>query len=166
VCLLMTYHLLHPMICGERGISNRPDTYRINCIDLFMGYAKCLATRRYSTWNQLAAVSSFLGMLLAFLVAFVSPLDALSDVLFSAHMVQPKILMLVAAPLLVTSDFPLAFLWALRRPWAQSLGSRLNRSQTLSRIWRVINNPVFTWFLFTIALWVWHASTRWNISAF
>src|SRR5829696_7739474 len=72
--------------------------------------------------------SSFLGVLLAFIVAFVSPLDALSDVLFSAHMVQHMILMLVTAPLLVTSDFPLAFLWALPRPWAQSLGYRLNRS--------------------------------------
>src|SRR5215208_1999584 len=102
---------------------------------------------------------SFLGVLLAFLVAFVSPLDALSDVLFSAHMVQHMILILVATPLLVMSDFPLAFLWALPRPWAQSLGYRLNRSQTLLRIWRVSSGPVFAWLLFTIVFWVWHAST-------
>src|SRR5215216_7949012 len=103
--------------------------------------------------------SSFLGVLLAFFVAFVSPLDAMSDVLFSAHMVQHMILILVAAPLLVMSDFPLAFLWALPRTWAQSLGYRLNRSQTLSRFWRVFSSPVSAWFLFTISLWVWHAST-------
>jgi putative membrane protein len=102
---------------------------------------------------------SFLGVLLASFVAFVSPLDAMSDVLFSAHMVQHMILMLVAAPLLVLSDFPLAFLWALPRPRAQSLGYRFKQSQTVSRIWRVISSPVFAWLLFTISLWVWHAST-------
>jgi len=103
--------------------------------------------------------SSFLGALLAFVVAFVSPLDAMSDVLFWAHMVQHMVLVLFAAPLLVISDFALAFLWALPRPWAQSLGYRLNQSQTLSRIWRVISGPVSTWLLFTTSLWVWHAST-------
>src|SRR5512142_575901 len=73
---------------------------------------------------------SCLGALLALLLAFVSPLDALSDVLFSAHMVQHLILMLIVAPLLVMSDFPLAFLWALPRTWAQGLAYRLNQSQT------------------------------------
>jgi len=103
--------------------------------------------------------SSFLGALLALFVAFVSPLDALSDVLFSAHMVQHLILILVAAPLLVMSDFPLAFLWALPRYWAQRLGHRLKQSQTLSRTWQVLSSPVFAWLLFAIAFWVWHAST-------
>jgi putative membrane protein len=102
---------------------------------------------------------SFLGALLVLLIAFVSPLDAMSAVLFSAHMVQHMLLVLVAAPLLVLSDFPLAFLWVLPRPWAQSLGYRFKQSKTLSRIWRVIRSPVFAWLLFTIALWVWHAST-------
>src|SRR5829696_2715394 len=101
----------------------------------------------------------FLGVLLAFFIAFVSPLDAMSDILFSAHMVQHMILILIAAPLWVMSDFPLAFLWALPRRWAQSLGYRFKQSQIVSRIWRLISSPVFAWLLFTIALWMWHAST-------
>src|SRR5581483_7510554 len=68
----------------------------------------------------------FLGASLALVVALVSPLDALSGVLFSAHMVQHLILILVAAPLLVLCDFPLALLWALPRRWAQVLGHRLH----------------------------------------
>jgi putative membrane protein len=100
---------------------------------------------------------SFLGAILALLVALVSPLDALSSVLFSAHMTQHLILVLVAAPLLVLSDFGLAVLWILPRPSAQSLGQYSNQAQTISRIWRVIGSPVCAWLLFTITLWMWHA---------
>lgn len=100
---------------------------------------------------------SFLGAILVLVVALVSPLDALSDVLFSAHMVQHLILMLVAAPLLVISDLHLALLWALPRRRAQALGSGFNRSRPLSGGWHVLNNPVFIWVVFTIAMWLWHA---------
>jgi len=99
----------------------------------------------------------FLGALLALFVAFVSPLDALSEVLFSAHMVQHMILMLIAAPLFVLCNFPLAFLWALPRSSAQGLTSRWNRWQIASAIWHVLSNPIFAWILFTLALWCWHA---------
>lgn len=100
--------------------------------------------------------ASFFSGLLALIIALVSPLDALSDSLFSAHMVQHLILILVAAPALVMSDFPLAFLWALPRRWSQSFGYRWNQSQVLSGIWRVMNNPIFAWLLFTTGLWIWH----------
>jgi putative membrane protein len=104
-------------------------------------------------------LSSFLGALLALFIAFVSPLDALSEVLFSAHMVQHMILIVLAAPLLVMSDFPLAFLWTLPRARAQRLGNRWNQSHVLVRAWQVISSPLFAWFSFAITLWVWHAST-------
>src|SRR4051812_32084575 len=51
--------------------------------------------------------AAFAGAILALGVALVSPLDFLSAVLFSAHMAQHLILILIAAPLLVLSDFPL-----------------------------------------------------------
>lgn len=53
--------------------------------------------------------------LLVLLVALVSPLDALGAALFSAHMAQHTLLMLVAAPLLVLGTPHVALLWALRR---------------------------------------------------
>ncbi|MFT3894672.1 MAG: cytochrome c oxidase assembly protein [Anaerolineales bacterium] len=97
---------------------------------------------------------SFLGTLLALVLAFVSPLDALSEALFSAHMVQHMILILVAAPLLVKSDFHLALLWVLPRQQAHTLGNCWNRLPTL----HLITNPIFTCSLFTVTLWSWHAS--------
>src|SRR5690349_18217492 len=44
---------------------------------------------------------SFMAAILVLVLTLMSPLDALSDALFSAHMVQHLLLMLVAAPLLV-----------------------------------------------------------------
>ncbi len=99
----------------------------------------------------------FVGAILVLVVALVSPLDALSETLFSAHMVQHLLLMLVAAPLLVISDFQLALLWALPRRRAQRLGSGFNQSRPASGTWQVLNHPVFVWILFTVTMWLWHA---------
>jgi putative membrane protein len=100
---------------------------------------------------------SFFSGILVMIIALMSPLDALTDVLFSAHMVQHLILILVAAPPLVMSDFPVAFLWALPRSSSQSFGYRWNQSKTLSRLWKLLNNPLFAWSTFSIAIWLWHA---------
>jgi putative membrane protein len=99
---------------------------------------------------------SFVGAILVLVLTLMSPLDALSDALFSAHMVQHLMLMLVAAPLLVISDFQFALLWALPRHRAQRLGSGFNQSRPASSVWRVLNRPVVVWLLFTIAMWLWH----------
>jgi putative membrane protein len=101
----------------------------------------------------------FSGGILALLIALVSPLDALANVLFSAHMTQHLILMLLAAPLLVMSDFPLALLWGVPRPSAHSVGYHAHQSQALSRVWKVVSSPVAAWLLFAISMWFWHAPT-------
>ena len=100
---------------------------------------------------------SFFSGILGLVIALMSPLDALSDELFSAHMVQHLILILVAAPPLVMSDFPVAFLWALPRNWSQSFAFRWNQSRLLSRLWQLMNSPLFAWSTFAIAIWLWHA---------
>jgi len=101
---------------------------------------------------------SFFGAVLALIVTLASSLDALSEELFSAHMVQHMLLIFVAAPLLVRSDFALALLWALPRNWAQSFGYVFNRSQ-MPRLWRGLTSPISAWLLFAIVFWLLHAST-------
>jgi putative membrane protein len=101
---------------------------------------------------------SFSGGMLALIVALVSPLDAMSNALFSAHMTQHMILMLVCAPLLVMSNFPVAWLAVLPRHKAKTMGQRLNQSRALARVWQLLSGPVSAWLLFAIMLWVWHAS--------
>lgn len=61
--------------------------------------------------------------------AVVSPLHPLGEVLFSAHMVQHEVLMLLSAPLLVLGRPLVAFLWVLpmsrRRQAGMAFKSRL-----------------------------------------
>ncbi len=98
-------------------------------------------------------VGAFAGAVIALFVALISPIDTLSDVLFSAHMIQHLILMLIAAPLLVFSDLPVALLWALPRRAAHVTGLNL---RYLRGIWRVLTQPPSAWAIFALTLWVWH----------
>jgi putative membrane protein len=97
----------------------------------------------------------FAGAVLALVVALVSPLDALGHALFSAHMVQHLLLILVAAPLLVLARPLPALLWAARKGggppgwllWAARLPLAALRSPLFA--------PV-AWALHAAALWAWH----------
>lgn len=100
----------------------------------------------------------FVGALAAIGVALVSPLDALSGALASAHMVQHVLLLLVAAPLLALSAPSGTVLRggpaALRRAagrWRRKLG--------LTGPWRhASRHPATVWLLHVGTVWFWHAS--------
>src|SRR6058998_1228231 len=63
-------------------------------------------------------ISCFAAGWLTLVIALVSPLHPWGAVLFSAHMTQHELLMLVAAPLLVLGKPLVAFLKALPGPYA------------------------------------------------
>jgi putative membrane protein len=100
----------------------------------------------------------FAGSLTAIAVALVSPLDALSSALASAHMAQHVLLVLVAAPLLALSapfgsllrGSPLIVRRASGR-WRRRL--RLTRSNL-----RALRHPTSVWLLHVGTLWFWHAA--------
>jgi len=98
----------------------------------------------------------FAGGWLALIVALVSPLHPWGSVLFSAHMTQHEILMLVAAPLLVLGRPLVAFLKALPGPWAHQTVAWA-RKGFLPVIWHAITYPFVAWLIHAAALWVWHA---------
>jgi putative membrane protein len=97
----------------------------------------------------------FAGGWLALAIALASPLHALGQVLFSAHMGQHEILMLVAAPLLVLGRPGIAYVWAMpapvRRRWQGVV--HLPRAR---RAWQTLTIPAVAWSLQAIALWTWH----------
>jgi putative membrane protein len=105
--------------------------------------------RRWEAW-------AYAGGWLALFVALVSPLHPLGRVLFSAHMTQHEILMLVAAPLIVLGRPVIAFLWALPLSWARAVGSWA-RAGWFQKSWRALTNPFAAWAIHAVALWVWHA---------
>jgi putative membrane protein len=121
--------------------------------------AGVIAARRHSAspsafpWWQIAA---FAAAMISLAVALISPLDWLSDILFSAHMTQHEILMLVAAPLLVLAQPLLAFLWAVPRSYRRAVGAKV-RTPAIARGWRLLTGPLMVFGLHGIALWIWHA---------
>lgn len=109
-------------------------------------------------------VTAFAGGWLALVAALVSPLDALGDRLFSAHMVQHEVLMLVAAPLLVLGRPLAAWAWALPQPALRGLARPL-RGRWLARAWTGITDPVSAWSLHALALWAWHIPALFDAAA-
>ncbi len=98
---------------------------------------------------------AYKGGLMLLFVALVSPLDALSSVLFSAHMAQ-HLLLILSAPLFVISAVPLAFLWTLPLAWRRTLSHRWQAAVRARRVWSVLTRPLVAWLIFAAALWGWH----------
>jgi putative membrane protein len=100
-------------------------------------------------------VAAFYAGLLALLVALCSPLDALAETLFSAHMVQHVILIAVAPPLLVLGIPTLPLLWGLPHDVRIAVGRAWNASR-LGVIASALVRPIPALVLSTLALWLWH----------
>lgn len=92
---------------------------------------------------------------LALLGALVSPLDALGGRLFSAHMVQHELLMVIAAPLLVVARPLVAWTWALPLAHRRTVG-RWFQAKGWTSIWDTLTDPLVAWALHALALWAWH----------
>jgi cytochrome c oxidase assembly factor CtaG/mono/diheme cytochrome c family protein len=101
-------------------------------------------------------VAAFAGGLAAAAAALVSPLASLAEELFSAHMTQHLLLILVAAPLLVLGSPALPLLVALPPSWRRRVRS-FARSPVPRTVARSFGNPLAIWFLQTAVLWGWHA---------
>lgn len=92
----------------------------------------------------------FLAGDLVLVFALISPLDELGDTyLFSAHMLQHLLLVLLAPPLLVAGLPPEPLRRALEIPW-------------VGRLETILAKPVVAWFLGIGTLWVWHLPVLYN----
>lgn len=105
------------------------------------------------SWRHLLL---FLSGELVLLVALVSPLEALSGMLLSAHMTQHLLLMTVAPLLLLAGRPEIAFAWALPRSWTESIA--LDDAWGLPRrLFRISVRPFPATLLHGLALWSWHS---------
>ena len=98
---------------------------------------------------------AFAAAWLATASALVGPLDALSSHLFSAHMVQHEVLVVVAAPLFVISRPLGAWAWALPVEVRRAIGRFFHRPAWRTP-WLVITGPLAAWIVHALALWLWH----------
>ena len=100
------------------------------------------------------ATAFFLG-LLAIVVALVSPLDALGESLFSAHMIEHELLMIVAAPLLVLGRPLAVWVCAIPASWRRGIGGFFHLPGW-RRPWLAFTGVWCAWLLHALVLWLWH----------
>jgi putative membrane protein len=92
---------------------------------------------------------------IALALALISPLHQLGELLFSMHMTQHEILMLVAAPLIVLGKPGLVILKAFPPHTASRISALLNHAP-LNRLWPITFSPLAAWVIHAAALWLWH----------
>ncbi len=110
--------------------------------------------RRIAATAHLARPAAFSGGLAVIAAALLSPIDAAATSLFSGHMVQHLVLMLVAAPLLVFSKPAAALLAGL--PGRARDGVRHAATGSLRRPVGLLWHPAIVWGAGTVVLWAWH----------
>ena len=108
------------------------------CTALVVGYIGLLG------FSAGARLIYWLGGAVVLLLALVSPIDTLShEYLFSAHMFQHLLLLLIVPPLLLLGIPPRPMHGLLRRPM-------------FDRAERALRRPVVGWGLSTGVMWIWH----------
>jgi putative membrane protein len=103
-------------------------------------------------------LGAFAAGWIALVAALLSPIASISDSLFSVHMTQHEILILVAAPLLVIGRPIAAFLWAFTPRWRLRLAT-WSRNRYWAAVWTMLTGPLVVWLLHGMALWIWHLPT-------
>jgi putative membrane protein len=88
-------------------------------------------------------------------VALVSPIHALGEQIFTVHMIEHEIIMVIAAPLLVLARPAAAFLWALPKPARFALATATRRP-LMRGIWTFLTTPRNATMIHGLAIWIWH----------
>ena len=101
------------------------------------------------------------------LIALESPVDTISDKLFSVHMLQHLLFLVVAAPLIVAGrpwmsiwrPLPLGFRRTVLR-----FAKRSRKAAPLRVLWHAIAGPAGAWILFTGAMILWHVPALYDLT--
>jgi cytochrome c oxidase assembly factor CtaG len=160
--------LAHDISAGERGPDNAQALWRswglepaplagltVAALLYGIGIAKTWRAAGVGRGVRRWEAACFAAGWLTLFAALVSPLHRLGQILFSAHMAQHELLMLVAAPLIVLGRPTAVCLRALPRDAARSLG-RLASSPAWTSTWHAYSTPLTAWTLHAVILWAWH----------
>jgi putative membrane protein len=139
-------------------------------------FAACLATFLYyrglqRLWKPAGSKKTippwradcFAAALAVTLVALVSPLDALSSALFSAHMVQHLLLITVAAPLFVLAAPAVPMVLGLPNGWRRRLLSRI-RTPRARYLAQFLTRASVAFIVAVSVLWIWHIPTLYELA--
>ena len=115
-------------------------------------------SRRSDVWRRRA----FVAAIVVVTVALVSPLDAMSASLASAHMVQHVLLMLVAAPLFAFSAPASAILRGSPAAIQRLPSTARRRLRIRQSLVRSLSHPAVVVVVFICTLWFWHSAAAYD----
>lgn len=168
--LLPAGHLRPPGIQAHDGVPPAPhDLWTAWNVDPVVVLGLVVVTLLYATgvgiiWRRAGTgrgisrpqAAAGAGGLVLLGLALISPLDRLALALFSAHMVQHLVLILLAAPLLVTGRVEIGVLWALPRRWRSGWLPGAKRNPVIRSVSVLAGSLLAAWILQSVALWLWH----------
>jgi len=125
-------------------------------IGFYVGTQRVWYAAGFNHGVQVPQVAAFWAGWLVLGLAITSPLHWLGERLFSAHMIEHELMMVVAAPLMARARINGALLWSFPRRW-RPLAGRLVMTGLIAVCWRAIGHPVTATALHGFALWLWHA---------
>jgi putative membrane protein len=123
--------------------------------------------RRRSSYQKLAKrrkLVAYLGGLLTLAIALLSPVDRLGGQLFFMHMIQHKLEIMVAAPLLcVANPFPFV-LWGLPVALRVRVAGLFTRNSGVRRLFSRLATPGVAWLIFIVFYMGWHDPGLYNLA--
>jgi len=108
-------------------------------------------------------VATFWTGWLILALALVSPLHWLGERLFTAHMIEHGVLMMVTPPLFAYARPSNAIVWSLPARLRPTVGDVFN-SAPIVALWKVIGHPLTATVLHGVALWLWHAPLLYTLA--
>jgi putative membrane protein len=121
---------------------------------LFLTYGTGAVRRRHFYILRWRHAAFFAGWFSLFL-ALTSPIHELGEQLFSAHMLQHEIMILVSAPLFAASQPGATCLWAFAPQGRAGIGGWMHHVEQ-SRFVLFFKAPLIAWLVEAVALWIWH----------
>jgi len=110
-----------------------------------------------------SAVLSFAAGWIVMATALISPVAWISEILFSMHMTQHMLLMLVAAPLVAFGQPLLVWLWVFDGRRRERIAAAV-RGPGVTRAWRLVTGALTTFLLQAVVLWMWHAPVLYELA--
>jgi putative membrane protein len=101
------------------------------------------------------AAGSFLAGWASLVVATIGPFHRMSETLFSAHMTQHEMLMLISAPLIVLGRPQITSIWFLPAHARSNVAAVIN-DRTFKTVWKFVSGGFVAFLIHGAALWVWH----------
>ena len=127
----------------------------LSSVVYLFGVSKLWRTAGRGRGISMRSAAAFCAGSISLAIALVGPFHTLSESLFSAHMTQHEILMLISAPLIVMGRPQIAFLWALPMAWRRHVGVITN-ADAFETTWRLISGSFAAFLIHAAALWIWH----------